>query len=151
MPELSGQDPSSSALGDVYIFNATPNALLLIINNQPMYGRLAGILSSSGYAPNSIAVSRNSSPSNPGNNTFGGQNTLVVYVTGGGAQSYPVNIPTSEAQLGHDLQLYVFYNEVVLVLPSGSATDPFGSARVIGGTRISEEDISALAADQLRW
>ncbi|MFL6137136.1 MAG: hypothetical protein ACJ74O_04970 [Frankiaceae bacterium] len=137
----------NSGVGNVYVFNGTPNNVSLILNNQPISGSLTGITSSSGYAPNSTTVARNASPGNPGNNTFGGQNALVVYFTGGGAQSYPVNISLGQAQLAQDLQLYVFYNEVVLVLPSGSATDPGGSAQVIKGTRISEEEIQALAAD----
>lgn len=130
---------TTAGLGNVYIFNATPNTVGLILNNQPLGSSLTGITSSSGYAPNSTTVARNASPTNPGNNTFGGQNTLVVYFSGGGGQTYPVNIPTSLAQLSSDLQLYVFYNEVILVSPSGTASDPGGTSQIIVGNAVSEE------------
>lgn len=128
-------------VGNVYVFNSTPNTVMLILNGQLITGTLTGITQSSGYAPNSTTVARNSSSGNPGNNTFGAQNSLIVSFSGGGAQTYPVNIPLSEAQIASDLQLYVFYNEVILVLPSGQA-GPGGSSQVIVGSSVPEEELA---------
>lgn len=132
---------ANAGVGNVYVFNGTPNTVTLILNGQPISGTLTGIAQSSGYAANSTTVGRSPSPGNPGNNTFGGQNSLIVSFTGGGAQTYPVNIPLGEAQINSDLQLYVFYNEVILVLPSGTA-GPGGSSQVIVGSAVPEEELA---------
>jgi hypothetical protein len=137
----------SNGLGNVYVFNGTPNTLSLILNNMPISGTLAAISSSSGYAPSSTSVSRNSASGNPGNNTFGGKNDLVVYFPGGTAQNYPVNISVSQAQIGQDLQLYIFYNQVMLVLPGGNAENPNGMGVLIEGTPISIEEIDIVEVE----
>src|SRR5580704_15147993 len=122
--------------GNVYVFNATPYQIpFLILNNFPA-GTLAPIVQSSGYAAASVTVARNPSPQNPGNNTFGGQNTLIVDFTSGTSQKYQVNIDSNVMQINSDLQLYLFYSAAVLVAPSGAATQ-----LVITGTPVSHKEI----------
>jgi hypothetical protein len=133
---------ANASVGNVYVFNGTPNTVTLILNGQPISGSLTGIAQGSGYAANSTTVGRSPSPGNPGNNTFGGQNSLIVSFSGGGAQTYPVNIPLGEAQISSDLQLYVFYNEVILVLPGGTAGPGGGSSQVIVGAAVPEEELA---------
>ena len=119
-------------LGNVYIFNATPNTMTLILNNSVLVSSLAGIRVASRYQPVLHETQRNPAPGDPGNATFGGTNTLIVSFPGGGSQTYPVDIDPNQIQISNDLQLYIYFNEVVLVSPSGSA-QPSGQAVVIPG------------------
>jgi hypothetical protein len=109
------------AVGTVYIFNATPNAMNLLLNNNILATNIAGIQQSSGYAPVATTAARNTSSGNPGNNTFGGTNSLVVAFPTGSPQPYTVNIP-STIQITNDVQLYIYFNYCILVDPTGTAT-----------------------------
>ena len=105
------------AIGNVYVFNTTSNAMNLILNNHIVTGQLSGVTSSNGYAPTSLSIPRNPSSGNPGNATFGGQNNLIVSFPDGTAQSYTVNIDPSQIPITGDLQLYIFFNILVLLTP----------------------------------
>lgn len=126
--------------GNVYVFNGTPNAMALILNNTILTASLAGVTQSSNYVPQQVIVARNPSPGNPGNNTFGGQNTLVVsFTSGGGSQVYPVDIDPNLIPIGNDVQLYIFFNEVVLVSPTGQANQN-GQSMVVTGLELSPDE-----------
>jgi hypothetical protein len=107
-------------IGNVYVFNTTANAMNLILNNHLVPGQLNGVTSGNGYVPTSVSVQRNSSSGNPGNATFGGQNNLIVSFPDGTAQSYNVDINPSVIPITGDLQLYIFFNILVLLAPGVS-------------------------------
>ena len=136
----------ASGIGNVYVFNGTPNGMLLILNNAVLTASLSGTAQSSNYVPNVVQAARNPSTTNPGNATFGGANTLIVSFTGGTSQTYPVNIDPNQVQLSSDLQLYIFFNEVVLVTPTGQANQN-GQSTVITGDEISQDEVDALSAN----
>lgn len=127
--------------GNVYVFNATPNSALLLLNDHILSPSLAGVQQSSSYAPSSVSAPRNPAAGNPGVAQFGGVNSLIVSFPSGSSQHYPVNIDSSnpDYSLQNDLELYVFYNEVVLVSPFGSASLP--------GTSLSNTQAQAIVAD----
>lgn len=111
---------TAMAIGNVYVFNTTSNAMNLILNNHIVSGQLNGVTSSNGYTPTTLSIPRNPSSGNPGNATFGGQNTLIVSFPDGTAQSYTVNIDPSIIPITGDLQLYIFFNILVLLSPGVS-------------------------------
>ncbi len=126
--------------GNVYVFNGTPNAMALILNNTILTASLAGVAQTSNYVPQQVIVPRNPSPGNPGNATFGGQNTLIVsFTSGGGSQVYSVDIDPNLIPIGNDVQLYIFFNEVVLVSPTGQANQN-GQSMVVTGLALSKEE-----------
>lgn len=126
------------AVGSVYYFNATPNAMLLLNNNAILNQSLAGVSQSSSYAPSANQVARNSGQTS-GNKTFGTTNTLVVSFPDGTSQTYPVNIDPNKITIDQDVQLYIFFNEVVLVDPTGT-----GTQSVIQGSAVSAAEVEAL-------
>jgi hypothetical protein len=143
--EAEGDASMGTGPGTVYIFNATPNVMNLLLNNSILAVNLAGI-SVSGtppYAASPASAPRNPAPGNPGNATFGGQNSLVVNFPAGTAQTYPVAIPPT-IQITNDVQLYIFFNEVMLVNPSGTASNPSGTATAIQGRDSTAEEIAAV-------
>lgn len=127
---------SNGAIGSVYVFNATPNTMTLLLNNHILSGSTPGVQKTSSYQPSPQQVARNSAQGNPGNATFGAQNTLIVSFPTGTDQSYPVNINPNAVQITNDLQLYIFFNEVVLVTPTGAA----GESTVIEGQQLSAQE-----------
>lgn len=64
--------------GTVYVFNGTPNAMLLILNNHILTSSLAGIQKTTNYNPQQTTAPRNPSSGDPGNAQFGATNTLIV-------------------------------------------------------------------------
>jgi len=135
---------SNGAVGNVYVFNATPNTMTLILNAHLLSASTAGVQKSSSYQPSPQQVQRNAAGGNPGNATFGGQNQLLVSFPQGTSQQYPVTIDSNAVQIGNDLQLYIFFNEVVLVTPTGT-----GESTVIEGQALTaqqQEDVDRLAA-----
>lgn len=133
------------ATGNIYIFNATPNQIGLFLNQYPL-NSINGVASTNGYAPNSQTVARNPSPGNPGVAQFGGQNSLIVNFpsTGGQAQVYQVNINSQTYNLSQDLQLYVFFDEVVLVSGTSDTSDQPGQSQSIEGTPATKDEMKAL-------
>jgi hypothetical protein len=129
-------------IGNVYVFNATPNDMTLLLNDHILDALLTGTQETSSYAPASTKAPRNAATGNPGTATFGSQNTLVVSFPDGTSQSYPVNINPDQPQIDSDLQLYIFFNQVVLVMPSGSGSEPGQS--VIKGQPPSASDVAAM-------
>jgi hypothetical protein len=119
--------------GNVYVFNATPNAMLLILNNHIAASNVAGVQQSNGYAPNSVSIPRNPSSSDPGQAQFGGINVLIVSFPSGTSQTYPITIDPNDQQINNDLELYIFFNECVLVSPAGTAS-PQGQKTIQGQT-----------------
>jgi len=124
---------SNGAIGSVYVFNATPNAMALLLNNHILSASTPGVQKSSSYQPSPQQVQRNPASGNPGNATFGGENTLIVSFLQGTSQQYPVTI-SADLQINNDLQLYIFFNEVVLVTPTGA-----GESSVIMGQALTAE------------
>jgi hypothetical protein len=120
----------SAQPGNVYVFNATPNTMSLFLNNHMLKASVAGVLQSNQYAPTPLKVNRNASTADPGVAQFATKNTLVVSFDAGGSQTYgvPINPNQDGLAITNDLQLYIFFNEVVLVTPTGS-----GQASVIQG------------------
>jgi hypothetical protein len=126
--------------GNVYVFNATPNTMSLFLNQHLLKASVQGVQQSNSYAPTPISVPRNPAD-NPGVAQFGSTNDLVVSFDAGGAQDYTVPIDPNTLPITADLQLYIFFNEVVLVSPTGS-----GTASVISGSPTSSEKLSQLEA-----
>jgi hypothetical protein len=131
---------SSGGAGSVYYFNATPNAMLLLNNNHLLNANVAGIAKSGGYKAAGSSVLRDSAD-HTNNKTFGTDNTLVVSFPDGGSQEYPVHIDPNSVQITNDVQLYIYFNQVVLVTPTGSGQ---GSQLVIDGTPASERAHEAI-------
>jgi hypothetical protein len=127
--------------GNVYVFNATPNTMTLFLNQHVLKSSVQGVLQSNSYAPTPFSVAR-SPADNPGVALFGSTNSLVVSFDAGGSQEYSVPIDPNTLPITADLQLYIFFNEVVLVSPTGS-----GSASVIKGSTISSDKLKALQAE----
>ena len=132
-------------MGQVYVFNATPNAMVLLLNQHVLTLNLNGVQQSSGYAPQSIAVPRNAASGNPGVAQFAGINNLIVSFPSGTSQTYNVVIDPTQLQLGVDLQLYIFFNQVVLVSPSGSAGQ-VGQAQMLQGTALSSNFVQSMVS-----
>jgi hypothetical protein len=109
------------AIGNVHVFNATPNNMALILNNHVLAANIAGAQSAQNHQPSPSQASRNRADGNPGVTQFSGDNTLIVSFPDGTSQTYPVKIPTSEVD-DDDLQLHIFFNQLVLVTPSGDRT-----------------------------
>ena len=133
----------SNGLGNVYVFNSTPNTMTLLLNNHILSASTSGVQKSSSYQPSPQQVQRNSASGNPGNATFGGSNELIVSFPAGSSQQYEVPVP-QDLQITNDLQLYIFFNQVVLVSPTGA-----GTSTVIEGTTLSDaqkEDMERLLA-----
>jgi hypothetical protein len=126
--------------GNVYVFNATPNTMSLFLNQHLLKASVQGVQQSNSYAPTPISVPRNPAD-NPGVAQFGSTNDLVVSFDAGGAQDYSVPIDPNVLPITADLQLYIFFNEVVLVTPTGS-----GTASVINGTPTSASKLEELQA-----
>jgi hypothetical protein len=124
--------------GNVYVFNATPNVMSLFLNQHLLKASVPGVLQANSYAPTPISVARNPAD-NPGVAQFGSINDLVVSFDAGGAQDYPVPIDPNSLPITADLQLYIFFNEVVLVSPTGT-----GTASVIVGTPTSVAKLDEL-------
>jgi hypothetical protein len=129
--------------GNVYVFNATPNAMLLLLNEHVAIVNLAGIQQSNGYAPQSVTVARNPASGNPGVAQFGGTNKLTVSFPAGTAQDYPIAIDPNNQQITNDLELYIFFNECVLVSPAGTASPQ-------GQQVISGQSLPAAHAEEIR-
>jgi hypothetical protein len=129
--------------GNVYVFNATPNAMLLILNNHIAAANVAGVQQSSAYAPQSVTIARNPSSGDSGQAQFGGINTLIVSFPSGTSQTYPIVIDPNDQQINNDLELYIFFNECVLVSPAGTAS-PQGQKNIQG------QALSAAHAADLR-
>lgn len=125
--------------GNVYVFNATPNTMSLFLNNHLLKASVPGVLQSNQYAPTPLSVARNPAD-NPGVAQFGSTNDLVVSFDAGGSQDYSVPIDPNQLPITVDLQLYIFFNEVVLVTPTGS-----GEADVIQGSPTSAEKLAELS------
>ncbi|HEX6038058.1 hypothetical protein [Longimicrobium sp.] len=131
------------ATGNVYLFNTTANSMALLLNNHILTVSLPGVTSSNGYTPTNISAARNPASGNPGTATFGGQNVLIVSFPDGSSQQYNVDIPLSSAPITQDLQLYLFFNQVVLVINGDGTNINPQSAQVIQGQPVSV-DIAAL-------
>jgi len=124
--------------GNVYVFNATPNTMSLFLNQHLLKASVQGVQQSNSYTPTAISVARNPAD-NPGVAQFGSKNDLVVSFDAGGAQDYSVPIDPNTLPITADLQLYIFFNEVVLVSPTGS-----GTSSVINGQDVSAETLKQL-------
>lgn len=127
--------------GNVFVFNATPNTMTLFLNQHVLKLSVQGVQQSNSYAPTPISVAR-SPADNPGAALFGSTNLLVVSFDAGGAQDYSVPIDPNTLPITADLQLYIFFNDVVLVSPTGS-----GTASVIKGLPTSSDMLNALQAE----
>lgn len=135
--------------GNVYVFNGTPNTMALILNNTILTLSLAGVQQSSNYVPQQIIVARNPA-TNSNNATFGTDNTLIVSFSsgGGGSQTYSVDIDPNVIPITNDVQLYIFFNEVVIVSPTGQANQN-GQSQLVTGLTLSEpqqQEVDAMLA-----
>jgi hypothetical protein len=126
------------SVGNVYYFNATPNKVELLNNNHILKESLGGIEKSTGYVAPAGTAERNSA-NESGNKTFGEHNKFVVSFPDGTSQEYPVTIDSNAIHIDRDVQLYIFFNQVVLVTPEGN-----GSATVIAGRTLSDAEIEEL-------
>jgi hypothetical protein len=124
--------------GNVYVFNATPKAMDLYLNNHELARGVAGVKQSASYQPTANQAAR--SPASKSEVAqFGSENELVVSFPIGGSQRYTVNIDPNQTPLEDDLQLYVFFNQVVLVSPTGA-----GHSIVLVGTAILADELDRL-------
>jgi hypothetical protein len=113
--------------GNVYVFNATPNVMSLFLNEHLLKASVPGVLQANAYAPTPLTVARNPAD-HSGVAQFGTDNDLTVSFDAGGSQDYSVPIDPNQLPITSDLQLYIFFDEVVLVTPTGS-----GQSSVIEG------------------
>ena len=105
--------------GTVYVFNATPENVALILNNYLVVGGLAGVSQSTGYQAQSVQVQRSASP-DPGGPEFAQRNSLIVATQSGQAYSFEVDIDPLQVQPAADLQLYVTFGSALLITPTGA-------------------------------
>lgn len=126
--------------GNVYVFNATPNTMSLFLNEHLLKAGVTGVQASNQYTPSAITVARNPAD-HAGVAQFGSENELVVSFDAGGSQEYSVPIDPNELPITDDLQLYIFFNQVVLVTPTGA-----GKSDVIVGNPTPQGKLQALAA-----
>jgi hypothetical protein len=127
--------------GNVYVFNATPNTMTLLLNNHLLKASVSGVQQSNQYTPTALSVARNPAD-DPGVAQFGSDNTLIVSFDAGGSQQYSVPIDPNAIPITEDLQLYIFFNEVVLVDASGA-----GHSSVIQGTAADEAEVEKIMAE----
>jgi hypothetical protein len=127
--------------GNVYVFNATPNTMTLLLNNHILKASVPGVQQSNQYTPTPLVVARNPAD-NPGVAQFGTNNTLIVSFDDGGSQQYPVPIDPNKIPITEDLQLYIFFNEVVLVDATGA-----GHSTVIQGTAADQAEVDRIKAE----
>jgi hypothetical protein len=127
--------------GNVYVFNATPNTMTLLLNAHILKASVSGVQQSNQYTPTPIAVPRNPAD-NPGVAQFGTNNTLIVSFDAGGSQQYPVPINPNTIPITEDLQLYIFFNEVVLVDATGA-----GHSTVIQGSPADQAEVDRIKAE----
>ena len=128
--------------GNVYVFNATPNTMTLLLNNHLLKASVSGVQQSNQYTPTALSVARNPAD-DPGVAQFGTDNTLIVsFDPAGGSQTYSVPIDPTAIPITEDLQLYIFFNEVVLVDASGA-----GHSSVIQGTAADEAEVEKIMAE----
>lgn len=126
--------------GNVYVFNATPNTMSLLLNSHVLKVSVAGVTQSNQYQPTPIVVPRNPAD-HSGVAQFGTDNELIVSFDAGGAQEYSITIDPNEVAITADLQLYIFFNQVVLVSPDGS-----GQSNVIVGAPAAAAKVDQLLA-----
>jgi hypothetical protein len=126
--------------GNVYVFNATPNTMSLFLNNHLLKTSVSGVTQSASYAPTPFSVSRNPAD-HSGVAQFGTYNEFIVSFDAGGSQSYSITIDPNQLSITSDLQLYIFFNEVVLVTPTGD-----GESTVIVGQPASQPQLDELKA-----
>jgi len=131
---------NGNGVGNVYYFNATPNGMTLLLNNHLLNGNVAGVTKAGSYKPVGNSAARNSAD-NSHNATFGTNNTLAVSFTAGD-QTYKFKIDPGVVAVANDVQLYIFFNQVVLVLPSGSGND---TQQVIDGQPADQQTRDLLA------
>jgi hypothetical protein len=126
--------------GNVYVFNATPNVMSLFLNEHLLKASVPGVLQANSYAPTPLTVARNPAD-HSGVAQFGTDNDLTVSFDAGGSQDYSVPIDPNQLPITSDLQLYIFFDEVVLVTPTGS-----GQSSVIEGSQTSQAKVDKLKA-----
>lgn len=129
-----------NGVGSVYYFNATPNSMALLLNDHLLNASVAGVTKSGAYKPVGNSAARNPADHSH-SKTFGTYNTLTVSFDAGD-QTYKFEIDPSVVAVANDVQLYIFFNQVVLVLPSGAGAD---SQQVIDGQPSSKETSDLLA------
>lgn len=126
------------AAGNVYYFNATPRTMTLLNNNHILNAKVEGVQQSSGYAPSSHSEKRAAATKSE-ETTFGEQNTLIVSLSPGGSQEFDIEINPNEYPLEEDVELYIFYNQVVLVSSTGKA-----HSTVYTGKKLSDSEAEEL-------
>jgi len=126
------------AAGNVYYFNATPRTMTLLNNNHILNAKVDGVQQTSGYAPSSNSEKRAAATKSE-ETTFGQENTLVVSLSPGGSQKYEIEIDPNEYPLEEDVELYIFYNQVVLVSSTGKA-----HSTVYTGAKLSDSEAEEL-------
>ncbi|MDT3395910.1 hypothetical protein RKE29_04500 [Streptomyces sp. B1866] len=104
--------------GKVYIFNATPYQVTMVLNNKAIMSPLNGIKVENEYKAEVKPVKRNPAD-HSGTNEFGTYNTLAVSYDDGNPVPFPVTIYQSDHPIGQDLQLYLFEDQVTLVSKDG--------------------------------
>ncbi|HKR50518.1 MAG TPA: hypothetical protein VJT72_13270 [Pseudonocardiaceae bacterium] len=113
----------AASLGRIYVFNATPHDITLVLNRKSVpKSKLAGIEQEKGYVPNMVAVDR-SEETTTDKPIFATKNSLDV-IFEGVPYNFQVSIPPKDYPLAKDIQLYIFYNKVELVDGEGNAEEP---------------------------
>ena len=131
-------------MSNVVIFNTTANSVQIVLNNAyPGTGPIAAVASTNSWAPNSQSIARSPAAGDPGTLAFGTSTRLSV-LQGGSGQStvYDVEIPQATNPLSVDVQLYVFYDRLVLVSPQ--STSEQGLTTVVQGAKLSHEEAEKL-------
>jgi hypothetical protein len=127
-------------MSHVYVFNATPVDMRLTLNGR-LVGDLHGTMHLHDHTPQTMVIARDES-TKPGH--FGPKNTLVVTPEAGPSQVYRFSIGP-ELPTGVELQLYLFFKDIVLVSPV-VATSIQGRARAAGVQADEAEDAPSAAA-----
>lgn len=102
-------------MADVYLFNTCDSMLGLTLNKRPAHDLSAA--DSKKYIPTSKSIKRNPAEGNPGVAEFGGTNSLTVHNKDGDVTyDYTVDgISYSKVMAKKDLQIYVFYDQLIMV------------------------------------
>jgi hypothetical protein len=112
----------AAPMANVYMFNTYNNQANLNLNTWGLPNPLAAAAPPN-YTPTSTNRPRNPSKGNPGIAQFGAQNTLIVAFgtldSPDATYSYEIDgISYEDVPSSQDLQLYIFYNTIVLVKQS---------------------------------
>jgi hypothetical protein len=113
--------------GQVYVFNAMPEPVTLLLNDHLVAVSIPGVSQADGYRASEVAVPR-SPETVPSSGTFGTQNVVVAAIAGGPAFTFQIGIDPTRVPPNADLQLYIAFGDALLVTGHDAQTFSGGPA-----------------------